>query len=173
MLTDGALRSVAKGERSDSLQKTISVSGVVPDRVLKSDPDIKQVFESLMEMNAVLERASRQESSPVEVLNVVVCEYLNYALRFPPLYRIKLLEIRCGEQGLESEFRRTFQIITRLVQSAQQAGEFKDGNPAQTGARIVGAIHGLADFLLNGPESAARGATLASSSLLRLLDLFV
>jgi hypothetical protein len=84
------------------------------------------------------------------------------------------LEIRCGEQGLESQYRRTFQIITRLVQSAQQAGEFKDGNPAQTGARIVRAIHGLADFLLkNGPESAARGAPLASRSLLRLLDLFV
>lgn len=169
-LTGDALRIVAKDE-----QETAGASGVAPDRLRKDNPDIIQALGSLLEMNAALELASQHEPSPVEALNVVTREYLDYALRFPRRYRLKPLckpNVGSEEQELEPEFRRTLQIVAGLIQAAQQAGEFKAGNPAQTAARIIGAVHALADFLLSGSGNTARNASLAQRSLLRLLNLF-
>jgi hypothetical protein len=174
-LTDSAVRVVGSNERSDHMQEAIAVSDVSL-HLVKDNPDVVHALGSLLELNAALEKASQQQQSPVEVLTVVIREYSNYALRFPRRYRINTLDKpRVGsveEQRLEQEFRRTLQIVGRLTQAAQEAGEFKGSNPTQTAARIVGAIHGLADFLLSGSGKLARDASLAQRSLLGLLDLF-
>jgi hypothetical protein len=170
LLKGGVPRIVAKGD-----QETAGVSGVASDSLSDNNPDIIQALRTLREMNATLELASQQEPSPVEALNVVTREYLGYALRFPRRYRLRTLrkpDVGSEEQELEPEFRRTLQIVAGLIRAAQDKGEFKDGNPAQTAARIMGAIHGLADFLVSGSRHTERESSFAQRSLPRLLNLF-
>ena len=47
--------------------------------------------------------------------------------------------------ALAAAAQRTVETVARLVEAAQRAGEFGDGDPGQIAAPIVGALHGHAE----------------------------
>ena len=98
-------------------------------------------------MNAALEKASRDWSSPIEALRHAVRAYSAYVWRF----RLILDAPDVGQKGeLAMEIRRTVLSVAGLLRAAQQAGDLKDGDPEEIAALIVGAIHGQTDLEFPG-----------------------
>jgi Tetracyclin repressor-like, C-terminal domain len=99
-------------------------------------------------MNAALEKASRDWSSPIEALRHAIRAYSIYARRF----RLILDHPDVGRENgeLVMEIRRTVLTVARLVRAAQQAGRLRDGDPEEFAALFVGAAHGQADLELSG-----------------------
>ena len=54
------------------------------------------------------------------------------------------------DSPLGAEVRQAFGAVTALVQTAQQAGELKSGDPEQISALIFGAAYGMADLAQYG-----------------------
>ncbi len=101
-------------------------------------------------MNAALERASRDWSSPIEALRHAIRAYSNDVRRFQHILDEPGIGGQKGE--LAMEMRRTVLTVARLVWAAQRAGDLKDGEPEEMAALIVGATHGQADLALSEGE---------------------
>ncbi len=111
---------------------------------------------NFMAMNAAVEKLRLHGSSAVEVLKFVIQTYHESIMRFPARYRLMLSKVDIGQEGaLASEMRRTLRTVARLVQTAQEAGELKDGDPDKFAALIVGATHGQADLDSSGVAQSA------------------
>jgi hypothetical protein len=111
-------------------------------------------------MNAALEKASRDWSSPIEALRHSIRAYFIYVRRF----RLMLddLDVRREKSELAMEMRRTVLTVARLVRAAQQTGDLKQGDPEEIAALFVGATHGQADL-------EPSGVSLGDAELLPLL----
>lgn len=120
-------------------------------------------------MNAVLEKASRDWSSPMEALRRAVGACAAYTSRFPGRFRLMLDEPVAGSRqaDLAIEMRRTLSTLAALVRAAQQAGELGAGDPDAIAALIVGATIGQADLERAGVSAGAGASPLL---LLDLLD---
>lgn len=101
-------------------------------------------------MNAALERASWDWSSPIEALRHAIRTYSNDIRRFQLILNEPNIGGQKGE--LAMEMRRTVLTVARLVWTAQRAGDLKDGEPEEMAALIVGATHGQADLALSEGE---------------------
>ena len=101
-------------------------------------------------MNAALEKASRDWSSPIEALKHAIRAYFIYARRF----RTILDNVAVGRQKSElaMEMRRAVLTVARLVRAAQQTGDLEDGDSEEIAALFVGATHGQADLELSGMD---------------------
>jgi len=106
------------------------------------DAMVRQIIQ---QMNAAVEAAKGQASSPVAALNLVVSQYFDYARRYPVRYRLLLEESR-RDCAIGMEARQTFDAVRDLVHLAQNSGELLEGDPAQIVALIFGAVHGIADL---------------------------
>jgi Tetracyclin repressor-like, C-terminal domain len=138
------------------------------DRTSETDRLEALALASCRRMNAMLERASRDWSSPIAALRHAIRAYSTYAGRFPARFRLILEEPDIARQNGESamEMRRAFLTIARLVQAAQQAGDLMDGDPTEIAALIIGATHGQADL-----DFAGVSGGVGESMPLLLLDL--
>ena len=92
--------------------------------------------------NSALEKARRDQPAPFGALDRLVRAYFDFARRFPVRYRF-LLEVSREDSPLGAEVRQAFGAVTALVQTAQQAGELKGGDPEQISALIFGAAYTL------------------------------
>ncbi len=128
----------------------IGMSQSAPYRHFKDKRDLMEAVarESFRQVAEILEKAMRSAGSPLQALTLAVREYFVLSRRYPLRHRL-LFEVS-EHGGLETEARRAFDTVTRLIAAAQHAGEVQDGDPAQLSALICSTIHGLANFELIG-----------------------
>lgn len=113
------------------------------------------------QIRAAVEEARAEAASPLAALNLVVSRYFEFARSYPVRYRLLLEETR-ADTPVGAEARAAFASVAELVNIAQQAGELRDGDPAQIVALIFGAVHGMADLeqfglVTVGSDSSASG----------------
>src|SRR5271166_6588970 len=162
------LRSPQEGGPDDvpfrAVETATGASDAAVSRRSKNKRDILAALglASFKHLNASLEKASQDWSSPIDALKHVIETYSNFTKRFTARYRL------LGQEGeLASEVRRTVQTVARLVQAAQQAGELTDGDSDTFAALIVGAMHGQAD--LDRSATRQNGGKLPPLLLLELI----
>ena len=115
------------------------------------DAMVRQI---ILQMRSAVETAKAEGASPLAALNLVVSRYFEFARHFPVRYRLLLEETRADSE-VGAEARATFAAVAELVTVAQEAGELRDGDPAQIVALIFGAVHGMADLEQFGLVKAA------------------
>ena len=149
----------------------IGVSQTAPYRHFRDKRDLLEAVarESFREVSEILEDATSCASSPLDALMLAVCEYFALARRYPMRHRL-LFDI--GEHGgLDAEARRAFETVTALVAAAQQAGEIRDGDPAQISALFCSTVHGLAQLEQIGGANSLRALNNVDSLAQVLLGL--
>jgi AcrR family transcriptional regulator len=152
-----------------AVETLVGVSDAAVSRRSKNKRDILAALAlaSFRDMNASVEKASQDWPSPFDALKHVIRVYSIFTKRFPARYRLMRSAEDIGQEGeLASEVRRTVRTVARLVQTAQQAGQLKDGDPDKFAALIVGAMHGQADL-----DRSGTGLTAGKLPPLLLLEL--
>ena len=149
------------GPSAITLRAVGSAAGISQSAPYRHFEDKRALLEAMVranldQLNATLEKARRDATSPFGVLSLAVRQYFDFARRFPVRYRF-LFEVSREDRALRSETGRTFEALTGLVQAAQRAGELEDGEASQIADLIFGAVFGMADLAQFGFTTVAAG----------------
>ncbi len=165
----------AGGPGAVTLRAVGNAAGISQSAPYRHYQDKRALLEAMVranldQMNAALEKARREATSPFGALELAVNQYFEFALRFPVRYRF-LFEVSREDSALGSEARHAFEAMTGLVRAAQEAGELKVGDAPQIAALIFGAVFGMADLAQFGLAAAPNRVGAVENLAPLLLDL--
>ncbi len=137
------------------LARRIGVSRTAPYRHFKDKNALlatvaERKFQGL---NIALLSAFDEEAGPIAQLKRMALIYIDFALDNYDLYRLMFSEeLKQGERypGLAEAADETFAILAQTVQSCQEAGLVRQGNPTWLAYSAWSTLHGLAELLIEG-----------------------
>ena len=87
---------------------------------------------------------------PVEQIEIMAREYVEYALEHPEQYRVLFINgIRAEPEDLDAlRLTECFGMLVRSVEAAFDQGRFRPGDPALVALALWASVHGVASLLI-------------------------
>lgn len=149
---------LSEGYREVSLRKIAREVGVTPTSIYLHFDSRDHLIHTLMEhaieqLNEILEQTASQPTGPVEKLEALAREYVEFAREHPREYQVIYL-VSSDEMSRypKEKFRRArrgYEIVSRVIEEGVAAGEMDEDNPRVAAYTLWAQLHGVMSVVLS------------------------